>query len=438
MKKPVLLVIAVCGLFVLGVLGFISLLLRGLFPSHDASQQLNPVAAVSQADDVNLGTVEHDAEAHRLADKKSMASDSELGSVGRRTQPAIGLSDKANEMIAAANGSRDKNSTSSEVAASADSQFGSGSSSSDFSNFESSDNGLGDFEDDFKDEHFGSNTNSNNGSGTSGLNASLGSADAVAGVFPTTNEAINIAQRLTMTFQQSLRTGNFSNLYAATAADFRRRKTLESFSGQFQPFVDSKINLRSNRNTTASLSQPPMMDANGAVTLVGNFPSAPPIKFEYRVVKAAGQWRPIDVAIDIDKPVAGAIPSVEQIEALVISKTLAFGAAVHKRDFSDFHREELAAEFRGKYPIAKLAHIFKAFLNERASLDWIRGIKPIFDRAPSLNTDGILQAEGIFPAQPKVHFRYAFVMENAVWKLMIININVPSSEAKQQTSRRIR
>ena len=102
--------------------------------------------------------------------------------------------------------------------------------------------------------------------------------------------------------------------------------------------------------------------------------------------------------------------------------------AVQEQDFSDFHRFELAKQFKEKYPVAKFAAIFKEFLNERANLKWVEGIDPVFDTAPTLNTDGILQAVGSFPSTPLVNFRYAFVQEDAIWKMIMININVPPQD----------
>ena len=244
---------------------------------------------------------------------------------------------------------------------------------------------------------------------------------------PGESEAVELVKNWTSLFCQGVAKDDLSDFYSQTADKFQSKFTLEQFTSVFQKFLDQDVDLAWVAEIKPEFKRPPMMDNEGNISLDGFFPAAPFVNFEFRFSKQDEQWKPLHVDIEVEGAASG-LPSFDFIKNLVIEKTLSFGNAVHEQDFSDFHHEQLAKQFREKYPVAKFAAIFKDFLNERANLKWIEGIDPVFDTAPTLNTDGILQAIGSFPSKPMVNFRYAFVQEDAIWKMIMININVPPED----------
>ena len=244
---------------------------------------------------------------------------------------------------------------------------------------------------------------------------------------PNVEQANALVKDWTTRFCQSVSNKDFTEFHAATAPEFRKAFTLARFTETFQEFIDREIDLRWVKNVTPVFDRAPMMDGDGSVSLEGVFPANPPVEFEYLFTKRSNQWKPLVVSLKIPGP-KQEIPDFEVIKKLVIEKTLKFGHAVDEQDFSNFHRNELATAFREQFTILQFAEIFKEFVNERASLSWIKGVEPVFDPVPSMNTDGVLQARGTFPSEPKVDFRYAFVNERGRWRMVMININVPQED----------
>ena len=244
---------------------------------------------------------------------------------------------------------------------------------------------------------------------------------------PDVEQANALVKDWTTRFCQSVSNKDFSEFHAATAPEFQEEFTLARFTETFQEFIDREIDLRWVKDVTPVFDRSPMMDAEGSISLEGVFPANPPVEFEYLFVMRSNQWKPLAVSLNIPGPKLE-IPDFEFIKKLVIRKTLKFGRAVDEQDFSSFHRNELAAAFREKFTILQFAEIFKEFVNERASLSWIKGVEPNFDPVPSMNTEGILQVSGTFPSEPKVDFRYAFVNERSRWRMVMININVPNED----------
>jgi len=117
------------------------------------------------------------------------------------------------------------------------------------------------------------------------------------------------------------------------------------------------------------------------------------------------------------------VPADKELKALVFDSLFAFNQAVLKKDFTQFHQERLASEFRKQFPLEKFAAAFQVFIDKGYDISNIAKSEPVFDGAPAIDSDGLLVVKGHYPTRPnKVTFKLIYVQESSSWKLMGINV----------------
>jgi hypothetical protein len=117
------------------------------------------------------------------------------------------------------------------------------------------------------------------------------------------------------------------------------------------------------------------------------------------------------------------VPPDKELKAQVFDSLFAFNQAVLKKDFSKFHQERLAAEFRKQFPLEKFSAAFQVFIDKGYDISNIAKSEPVFDGAPAIDSDGLLVVKGHYPTRPnKVTFKLTYLQEGSAWKLMGINV----------------
>ncbi|MBN1102945.1 MAG: hypothetical protein JXL84_05985 [Deltaproteobacteria bacterium] len=103
---------------------------------------------------------------------------------------------------------------------------------------------------------------------------------------------------------------------------------------------------------------------------------------------------------------------------------LNFAGAINARDFSAFY-ESIAESWQNQSSQDKFSKIFKAFMDRNMDLTGIRELKPVFKKPPYLDNKGLLRIKGVYATEPsKTAFTLKYISEEAVWKLIGINIKM--------------
>ncbi len=153
-----------------------------------------------------------------------------------------------------------------------------------------------------------------------------------------------------------------------------------------------------------------------------------PVKMEF--INEATGWKIVSIMTpNGTSPPGGslagqAIPATDKQVELVRRSFRDFGAALKQKTLSSFH-STLSKPFAEQYPVEKLDSVYAPFFG--VDVDWtvLDTIEPTFTSAASIDTDGVLLLEGIFPTTPdKVTFRQKYIREGGEWKLLGFNVNI--------------
>jgi hypothetical protein len=118
------------------------------------------------------------------------------------------------------------------------------------------------------------------------------------------------------------------------------------------------------------------------------------------------------------------VPSERALEVLVKTSLLSFNDANVTGNYTVLH-EKLSKPFRQEYPPEKLKEAFKEFSEKTIDIELIAALKPIYEPASSIDSEGKLLLKGYFPTEPiRVNFNLAFIPSDGEWKLIRLNVKL--------------
>ena len=118
------------------------------------------------------------------------------------------------------------------------------------------------------------------------------------------------------------------------------------------------------------------------------------------------------------------VPSERTLEVLVKTSLLSFNDANVTGNYTVLH-DKLSKPFRQEYPPDKLKEAFKEFRDKDIDIELIAALKPIYEPAASIDSEGKLLAKGYFPSEPiRVNFNLAFIPSDGEWKLIRLNVKL--------------
>lgn len=118
-------------------------------------------------------------------------------------------------------------------------------------------------------------------------------------------------------------------------------------------------------------------------------------------------------------------PPETELKTMVRDSLLAFNQAVQDKNFSGFHKHELATVFRDQMPLEKFSTVFKEFLEKGYDISNIAKSEPVFDGPAKIDNNGVLAISGSYPTKPnKVIFKLKYLQEKSAWKMVGINVQV--------------
>lgn len=105
------------------------------------------------------------------------------------------------------------------------------------------------------------------------------------------------------------------------------------------------------------------------------------------------------VVLSLAAATAGAqtkVPAERLLEALVKSTLLSFNDANVTGNYAVFHAK-LSKPFRQQFTAEKLRETFKEFGEKNIDIDVVSAMKPTYNPAPAVDSEGKLSVKGFFP-----------------------------------------
>jgi hypothetical protein len=107
---------------------------------------------------------------------------------------------------------------------------------------------------------------------------------------------------------------------------------------------------------------------------------------------------------------------------MTLSSLLSFNDGVQEKDFSSFYKK-IAALWQDQTTPEKLKELFNDFIDKEIDIAPIKKLDPVFNKEPTINSDGLLVIVGYYPTTPKrVVFELKYLEEKGDWKLAGINV----------------
>ena len=250
---------------------------------------------------------------------------------------------------------------------------------------------------------------------------------------PSEDVAESMAKLWTTEFCKGVGSKDFTEFHGQLSPELQEKFPLEEFTKVFQEFIDRQIDLSWVSSVEAVFDRRPSLDSEGVLSLVGHFPADPRVNFQFAFARIEEEWKPVRVNLEVpasENKSKFQLPDLSEIEQAVITATRDFGQSVADKDFAAFHGKTYS-KFQEKFSVEKFTEYFKSFFKADADLSWLKDTKPVFDVSPAINFSGFVTVEGHFPSEPRVNFRYIFVLEDEVWKVSTVNLSIPKSNDKK-------
>ena len=125
--------------------------------------------------------------------------------------------------------------------------------------------------------------------------------DPPAPPLPSANEQRALVRATLIAFAQSVNADDFSILHETLATPFQEQISAEQLRDSFAEFVDEQIDLTVLEPLTPELDAQSGFDEDGALLLVGSFPTEPSkVGFNLRYVSEADHWRLLQINVKVD------------------------------------------------------------------------------------------------------------------------------------------
>ena len=126
------------------------------------------------------------------------------------------------------------------------------------------------------------------------------------------------------------------------------------------------------------------------------------------------------------------VPEKSEIKKMTAESMTAFGEALKQKDFADFY-ESIAEIWKKQTAPEKLLAAFESMTGPNFDiLGIVKELKPTFDPASEVNSDGVLIIKGYYPTKPNhVVFQLKYIEEDEEWKLVGINVKTEAAEKEK-------
>jgi hypothetical protein len=118
------------------------------------------------------------------------------------------------------------------------------------------------------------------------------------------------------------------------------------------------------------------------------------------------------------------VPTERGLEVLVKTSLLSFNDANITGNYTVLH-DKLSKPFRQEFPPERLKEAFREFSEKNVDIELVAVLKPTYEPAPTIDSEGKLVVRGYFPTEPiRVNFNLAFIPSDGEWKLIRLNVKL--------------
>ena len=118
------------------------------------------------------------------------------------------------------------------------------------------------------------------------------------------------------------------------------------------------------------------------------------------------------------------VPTERGLEVLVKTSLLSFNDANITGNYTVLH-DKLSKPFRQEFPPERLKEAFREFSEKNVDIELVAVLKPTYEPAPAIDSEGKLVVRGYFPTEPiRVNFNLAFIPSDGEWKLIRLNVKL--------------
>ncbi len=238
-----------------------------------------------------------------------------------------------------------------------------------------------------------------------------------------------MARTSILAFNEAVQTKDFTAFHGQISKLWQDQITPAKLKAVFQSFIEKGIDVSKISDVDPVFSEPAKIDGDGVLILQGHYPTAPSeVQFRLKYVSEKGDWKLVGIKLDVAPAGAGKLPSEKEARALALDSLLALNEAVKTNDFAEFHGK-IAAAWQAETTAEKLQENFQSLIEKETDFGLIANVTPTFSSPPAINSDGILEMEGLYPTRPhQLHFRLGYLFEEPNWRLVRIKVNIDSAE----------
>jgi hypothetical protein len=118
------------------------------------------------------------------------------------------------------------------------------------------------------------------------------------------------------------------------------------------------------------------------------------------------------------------MPPETEIRQLIRENLVRFNDAIATKSFDSFY-DSVSTKWQDQLTKGQLQRAFQPFIDKKIDISGVTQIDPVFDTAPTVNSEGLLLVAGHFNTQPyRVVFTMRFYYELPEWKLFGLDVNM--------------
>ena len=253
-----------------------------------------------------------------------------------------------------------------------------------------------------------------------------------APAIPSGAELKKLSDQSLMSFNSAVQKADFTDFYKSTAKLWQKQTTPDQLKEVFQTFIDKKFDMEGvikkqvpTFEPAPAINSDDFLEVHGAYDVEGDA-----LTFTLKYTDEASAWKLVGIDVHF-KPGPGKtaqMPSDAELKKLTDNTLLSFNSAVQSKDFDEFYKST-SKLWQEQTTADKLLTIFKSFIDKKFDIaSVVKTVKPTFEPAPEINSDGVLVVQGSYPIKPdKLEFVLKYINEESAWKL--IGINVKANKA---------
>jgi hypothetical protein len=213
---------------------------------------------------------------------------------------------------------------------------------------------------------------------------------------------------------------NYDRAYAMLSEDFKQNVSKE----QFKAFMEKNgYTLYDSSNWGNRSVDGNHGELEGSIQTLNG--SAIPVKLKL-IKDANGNWK----IYAINKPSSGIITENSNknstnekldYEQMVKDTMHTFALSVNEKSMSRIYKQ-MSNIFKEQISLEKMNQLFKDFIDKNIDLTKVDNLKPVFEKKPFINSDGVLVLQGYYNTEPKLRFTFKYYKENNQWKPLGIRI----------------